>query len=54
VHNFKILRYAPGLAFTGEAWVSDVSIFRTWVRGFRKTLGDVYLSFRNTLVRFRN
>jgi hypothetical protein len=51
---FKILGYAPGLAFTGEAGVSDVSIFQTLVRGFGKILGDVYLSFRNTLVGFRN
>jgi hypothetical protein len=42
------------LAFIGEAGVSDVSIFRTLVQGFGKILGDVHLSFRNTLVGFRD
>jgi hypothetical protein len=49
-----MLGYAPGLAFTGEAGVSDFSIFRTLVRGFGEILSDVHLSFRNTLVGLRD
>jgi hypothetical protein len=41
------------LAFIGASEVRNVNIFRTLVRGFRYSFGDIHLVFRNILRRLR-